>query len=217
MKPTPLPGMTLEALAAQQQQQHQANAAAAFAGVFVLADADGDDHSYQVQAHRPTEGQRIMFQLLAQVAPPGTALGGLLAKGVGNGGLKLDDLDVELMDFTKLGHELQRVLSAEITPQLATDILAHTYRDGHLLGEQAQFDRAYSRNYGELLTAVWRVIRVNRFFPLPATWLDAIETGGDLLTEVLQSLKSGEKPSDPESIPGSTESLSPSPTEPPPM
>lgn len=142
-------------------------AADAFDHAFVVKDVDGNPHSYNLTYHPAGEGQRIMFQLMGLVAAPGSAAAGALLSGD-----SLADLDLGAVNWSGLGDELRRVFASEMTPKLCREILSYAWRDNVPL--TAGFDSAYRANYGELLGALWEVIRANRFLSLPGMSLDGM-------------------------------------------
>ena len=103
-----------------------------------------------------------MFELAALLAGP---LGGLLAGKAG-------------ADLSAIGPALGSALLGLRDLGLIHRILAHTHRDGKPLAgggaSVAHFNSAYQRNYGELLAAVWEVVKYNRFLSLPATMQPAL-------------------------------------------
>ena len=139
----------------------------AFDHTFTVKDVDGNPHIYHLTFHPPTQGQRIMFQLLAMVSTPGSALAGALLSGE-----SLEDIDLGSINWTGLGAELRDTFASEMTPQLSTQLLSFAVRDNVPL--TAGFDMAYKANYGELLGALWEVIRANRFLSLPGMSLDGV-------------------------------------------
>lgn len=155
---------------------------------FTLTDGDGAVHQYEVVLHPPTEGQRVMWTLLSHLVAPITGLlGGLVPLLELSRGRKISELldDPEAMqrfgevlaevDFGKLTATLQAALAAPEMDRLVLQILSRTSRDGAPLANQLQFDEAYAGNYGELLSAVWEVVRANRFLSPPAGLRDVIK------------------------------------------
>lgn len=141
---------------------------------FTLADADGKTHTYEVIPHPPTEGSRIMWVLVGLGAEPL----GRLAKGLlGSADLKslratLDAPDgvgklLAAIDPAELAGDIRRSLATVPLDRLGADILSRTSRDGKNLANSLNFDAAYVRNYGELLRALWEVVKANRFLSLP--------------------------------------------------
>jgi hypothetical protein len=169
-------------------QPEPAVSAAAFDHSFVVRDVDGQPHSYHLHFHPTSEGQVLMFELIAMVAPPGSALAAAL---LGGDGL---DVDLTAVDWTATGREIQAVLGAKATPEMTHRLLAYTVRDN--IPIPSCFDMVYRANYGELLGALWEVIKANRFFSLPGMSLDSIaDQIGPKLKSLLQDEKPGSAPS----------------------
>ena len=167
-------------------------AASAFDCSFVVRDVDGAPHTYQLTFHPAGEGQVLMFELMAMLAPPGSALGAMLADGSAGG--SAFDVDLATIDWTAAGREIQAVLASKATPELTRPLLAYAVRDN--VPVSAVFDRVYRANYGEMLGALWEVIRANRFFSLPGMSLDsAIEAIGPKLRSLLRDETLGTAPS----------------------
>jgi hypothetical protein len=138
---------------------------------FDLVDADGRPHTYLVTLHPAEEGARILWALLAVGGEP---LGAVLQSALGSVALegatleslldtKLDTLAA--VDWSKVGHDLANTIRQTDMTGLSRMILRHTVRDGAQLADSTAFNLAFRGNYVELMQAVWRVIRVNRFLP----------------------------------------------------
>jgi hypothetical protein len=152
---------------------------------FQLSDARGGLHDYVVTEHPAGDGMGIMYGLLELGAPTVLGLAGAALKsedllgavldavGGGERDFGVSDLGRALsgLDLSTVGPELARALGTGRAPALTRQVLAHTLRDGKRLRDDAQFNMAYQANYAELLTAVWRVCTINRFFPVPSTLL----------------------------------------------
>ena len=152
---------------------------------FQLTDAKGQPHTYIVNEHPAGEGMAIMFALVGLGAPTVLGLAGaaiqserLLGAVVDVVRGKTDDEtdDDDWKDFAgmavgldlpSVGREVGLALATGKAPELTKKVLARTFRDGKPLLEV--FDQAYQANYFELLEAVFRVCRINQFFPVPST------------------------------------------------
>ena len=137
---------------------------------FTLADADGAEHVYTIIApHKAQAGAAIMFELSGMLAGP---LAPLLAGLVGKSGADLDAIGAAV------GPELGKAIVGLGDLRLVHRILTETLRDGKQLGPSgaplANFNEAYQRNYGELLAALWEVVKYNRFLSLPAGMSSAL-------------------------------------------
>lgn len=147
---------------------------------FQLADADGVLHTYNTTLHPASEGQEIMWALLALASGPlAAALKGVtplftLVKGKRFSQL-LDDPEVvgkavdllSTMDLDSVGVSVRRAIVESSCGALVAKILCKTLRDDKPLERQTNFDNAYAGNYQELVLAVWEVASANRFLPLP--------------------------------------------------
>ncbi len=141
---------------------------------FTLADAEGAEHAYTVSRHPAGQGMEIVFVLLAHgagaLAPfirtlldGGVSLAGLM------GGKEDGQIDQVLagVDFQAVAGEVKALLAGPDAIPLVRKLLTYVHRDGQRLADTAAFDLAYTGNYAELLAACWRIIGINRFFPLP--------------------------------------------------
>lgn len=150
---------------------------------FHLTDAQGARREYITTLHPARAGQGIMFQLLALAAEPGTRLitlamdmpeviGAIQAhlKGEDEGAGDFDLQEaVSGVDWVQIGSDLRKTLGDPRLAPLVFKLFEFTIRDGADVSQGHAFDMAYRGNYVELLTAAWRIISFNRFFPLPGT------------------------------------------------
>jgi hypothetical protein len=149
---------------------------------FQLTDAQGKSHNYVVVEHPAGEGMEIMYQLLSLGSPTvlglvGAALNstdllGAVGRALRGGDSGIADkaaLGRQLagLDLASVGIEVGKALGAGTAPSLTRQVLSRVHRDTHKL-DPATFDRAFQANYWELLQLLWRVIAINRFFPVPA-------------------------------------------------
>ncbi len=58
------------------------------------------------------------------------------------------------------------MLLSDAPPKLVRELLRRTIRDGKPLASDYDFDAAFTRNYSELMSALWEVVQRNRFLPL---------------------------------------------------
>lgn len=153
---------------------------------FSLDDRAGKAHQYRVEPHPAGVGAALALRVQALATEPlvevlrtiasapglqrlGTALQegseqdttALLADAAGDLLRTVKDLDL-----STIGRTLSGMLATKDGPDLVKQILARTWRDGRSLGEPMDFDAAYQANYGEMLRAVFEVVRYNGFFPL---------------------------------------------------
>lgn len=151
--------------------------------VFQLADFDGTPHRYEVQPHPPTEGTEIVFSFVALGAEPfASVIASVFAAedALAEVGTLGDALDLDLVemagriDWGKVGGDVKRSILSMPLSTLVRDVLRFTWRDGRPLANDIHYNAAFSRNYGELLQAVWEVAGANRFFPR----LNTSEKGG---------------------------------------
>lgn len=153
---------------------------------FELTDARGQPHSYLVTEHPAGDGMEIMYALLAMGAPTVLSLAGAALKsedlvramfhalsgeegGIDLGGVSELATMLAGLDLGSVGAELGRALGTGKAPDLTRKVLSRTLRDGQALAGKGAIDLAYQANYAELLTAVWKVSQINRFFPVPST------------------------------------------------
>lgn len=145
---------------------------------FEATDADGKTHEYRVVPNTAVSGLDITLKLTAIGAEPLGTLADSLFSGSGAGKLKglsvgslLDDETIlDGIDFAKIGGDIRRTIvqSSMAIPSLIHAVLKNTLRDGKPLESVVHFNDAFTRNYGELFVAVFKVIQVNRFLPLSA-------------------------------------------------
>lgn len=140
---------------------------------FELKDADGNLHEYRVVPHKATDGFQVTLRLIALGAEPLGRLADSVFSGQGDVSLNMimDDASVvEGLAFAAVGADLSRGIlsSAMNVPALVRGILKNTLRDGKPLDKDLNFNDAFSRNYLELMLAVYEVVKVNRFLPLSA-------------------------------------------------
>lgn len=143
---------------------------------FTLQDGEGRQHEYEVQLHPPTEGMEIMWQLIALGAGPlGSAIKGFLTNAAGGGTFSLrgmmDDPEglsklAGAVDFAAVGNDIAAAVMKANRAALVRAILCKTSRDGKRLESVLAFDEAFVGNYGELIRAIWEVVRANRFLSL---------------------------------------------------
>jgi len=147
---------------------------------FVLKDANGEEHAYEVILHGARAGRPIHFALmrmsarplleaLEQVAKSGELMDALFSdKGDAAAALMGDpQAMIEKLNLGGLGSKISTALASEDLENLSDLIFAHTRRDKTALSDGVVFDLAYQANYGEMLLALIKVIRLNRFLPLP--------------------------------------------------
>lgn len=147
---------------------------------FTAKDREGVSHLYSCTLHPATEGQLVMWQLVAMgTVPMAGALKGLLPLLDEVKGRKLTSLldDPELfatiraglmgIDFAAIGEDVKRSLLTTAMGPLVAEVLSRTMRDDRPLSNRTAFDEAYSGNYAELMMALWEVVLANRFLPLP--------------------------------------------------
>lgn len=150
---------------------------------FTLTDSKGKPHRYLVDLHPPTEGQAIVWALLAAAAEPigriaadvitsDEILAALAELRTGEGST-LDDPAalksvLSRLDFARLGADVRAVLTSKTIdmPELSRALLRYTMRDDKPLDDPNAFNDAYRGNYGELLSALLRIVRENGFFPV---------------------------------------------------
>jgi len=163
-----------------------------------LYDWDGKPRKYEVFLHPATEGQELLWDLLAIASEPGGAFvqkllesGDVLGKVMAafqahmkpkkkDGDEKDDDDEKDAADqdiadllsgsnFGSIGSDVRRTLMTSDMAGLAKKLLAHTLRDGKPLSNEVHFNEAYQGNYGEYLRALLASIEANRFFALLGT------------------------------------------------
>lgn len=159
---------------------------------FDLKDAKGESHTYEVVPHPPSEGMDILWILMGLGGEPVARLAqSVIAdalQGVGesdekpmtvgpDGSVKpsigfsriMDKIDLEKVDFSGAARDLRLAMASLPMTELVHKLLKYTSRDGKSLAvtdsKKLNFDQAYTANYMELLTAVWRVVAANGFLP----------------------------------------------------
>lgn len=141
---------------------------------FVCTDAEGIEHQYQCHQFNPTDGEKILWELISLIGPAS----GSLIVSLMMGGKSADDILDGSIDPGALGTELTSALRKGNMPGLRRAILAKTFRDGAKLNESTVFDSAYRANYAELLRAQWEVLRANNLFLGLATFLSSAVPAG---------------------------------------
>lgn len=161
----------------------------------VIYDGDGEPHRYEIILHPATEGQDLLWELLAIAMQPGGAFVQALIEGDGLDTLisairahmgagddgdedaedEADAADIDIVEilrganFGTIGGDIQRtIMSTKMSP-LARRLLAHTLRDDKPLDNDVHFNEAFTGNYGEYLRALLAAIDVNGFFALLGT------------------------------------------------
>lgn len=149
---------------------------------FTLRGRDGHDHAYTAQLHPGLEGASIHFRLASLGLEP---LGRILQQALGmeellaalEGDKDAEDMPLAqllakargTMDLAAVGSDLRAALRGDVDMVAMTrDILAFTTRDGKKLSQELHFSAAYRGNYTEMDLALWRVVQLNGFLPLPA-------------------------------------------------
>jgi hypothetical protein len=139
---------------------------------FVLQDADGKDQQYSIVPHPGSEALTLVWRIIHVASKP---LARLLE---GNLGRLLEALSSDQnVDAAELVDELDLQLSSalgdvfailqEAGPEIITrELLIHTYRNGRSLKQTKNFDDAFTANYGEMLQACSKAVKVNRFLDL---------------------------------------------------
>ena len=165
-------GLTPEAAAAANEAAAMAARQAGGVVTFELADHAGQAHSYLCALHDVDEGQRLLWALVAVGGEPlGALLQGAAGRLIAEGTSMADLLDSDAaallgaVDWSALGRNLSTAVARSDMPGLTRLILKRTRRDGQPLADNTAFNQAYRGNYGELLQALWQVIRANRLLP----------------------------------------------------
>lgn len=142
---------------------------------FTLPDAEGVAHRYVLLPHGATEGQRIVWQLIALGAEPLARLaqGLLTAEGASLRGLLDDPNTLKAMgarlDVSALGADLKRSIQSMPMDAITASLVSNVTRDSKQLSNPSHFDAAFACNYAELMRLLWEVIKLNRFLSLFAT------------------------------------------------
>lgn len=161
---------------------------------FVLKDENGASHKYEVALHGARKGSLLRARLGSVVAEPVAALvyevmrvgdirqaaAVLMASAAPDASLvdpssraTLDAKRAEIMalvDPGKLGTAVKNALLS-LPDDLIYALFEHVKRDGipiGISGFEDNFDDAYAANYTELESALWEVVKANRFLSLPA-------------------------------------------------
>ena len=163
---------------------------------FKLRDAQNIEHHYTVKCHNTTQGQPIVFALMAHMSTPVLRLIGSALRSESSIDDVMDAVQAAMdsedgdddeadevadatissvldgIDLAALGNDLRDTLLTPAVGNLPAQILRHTNRDGVPLfrvdGAINTFDEAYKRNWMEYGLALWKVVAVNGFVPIPA-------------------------------------------------
>lgn len=139
--------------------------------VFKLKDREGTEHTYEAFPHPATEGEKVMWTLVALGAEPLARLvGGVIAVSDGADTLgQILELDREKVmsdvDWGSVGGDIKTSVLSMNMPALRQSLFSYVQRDGEPLNNKQAFDRAYTRNYWELGLALWMMVRENHFIP----------------------------------------------------
>jgi len=140
-----------------------------------------DGHAYLTTLLPVDDGLDILARLVALLGEPLAALAeGVLAdpakitKLVAAARNRDDDTKVEDLlggvSLSALGRDLRNGLAGanaiKVAP-LARDLVKWTHRDNKPLRDPAHYNEAFRGNYRELGALVWKLIQINRLFPLP--------------------------------------------------
>lgn len=119
-------------------------------------------HAYEVTEFPARQGLRLQARLLRIVGPSIAALGAEALQGAQPSDVgSLLDVDISSEALTRAVGELVARLDEQRVERLILDLLGQTTRDGRPVGEETEFDAAYTGNYGELLRAIGLVLEVN--------------------------------------------------------
>ena len=139
---------------------------------FNLKDAEGDSVTYSVVLHPGSEALTLLWSIIQAGAQPLARLlegnlGRLIDALTSEQSVELselvNELDLRLSDAVRDVFGIIQAAGADI---LVRELLSHTYRDGVSLKGTKAFDDAYTANYGEMIEAVVKVVKVNRFLAL---------------------------------------------------
>lgn len=162
---------------------------------FTIKGADGEDHVYECMAHPPDEGLDIIWILISLGGEPLARLAQSAMASVADEAGKetedlmeededgnavattsmakilagLEDFDLETLDLSGAAKDLTSSIMSLPMTSLVKKMLKHCTRDGKSLEKKSEYDRAYTANYMELMTAVWRVVAANNFLPQVVT------------------------------------------------
>ncbi len=158
---------------------------------FDVPDAQGTLHHYTVKPTPAEDGLGISMRLMGMVSAPALgALGAILAPVLAQsrGGTSAADLldNTEILgdtaralqgaDLTATGAAVSALLQDPKNVAFMRNVLLRSvHRDGQSLASAAEFNAAYTQNYGELYAVLWEVITRNGFFALPYTWSTALK------------------------------------------
>lgn len=126
------------------------------------------EHRYVAVPHPATEGMAISFRLTSMAMG---VLGKILSSDV-----DLAELTEKDLDLAGIMSDVSAFVGHEDAPALFRSILTYTSRDGAPLRADANFNKAYNGNYGELFDAAVRVMVGNGFLPGPATFMGVLQT-----------------------------------------
>ena len=154
---------------------------------FVLKDRTGKPKRYEVIAHDPDEGFALSCQLGAVVSGPvltafyeaartgnaqmafAVVVASLAAADEKNPPseeqLKARAAILDKIAPDRIATSIRAALN-EVPAGLARRILAKTTREGKPLLDDDCYAEAYTRNYGELRSALWEVVSFNDFLSL---------------------------------------------------
>ncbi len=163
---------------------------------FTLDDDYGGKHTYFVILHPAGTGWPLGLKLLKLFGPAlGVVMDGANMGSVGDalGAVTKAAADME-MNATEMGTTVG-VLAGELLddPALIRSVFEHTNRDTFKL-EGASFDSAYQANYGELVQALYRVIKAN-FGPLFRRYLGQQSTNRAAIATPVASSTATQAPS----------------------
>lgn len=131
---------------------------------FTLTDDDGGTHRYECRLHPATRGRILALRIAALgVAPLADVLMSAAVAAVrGKDAAGAITPDAIRRGLASMPDVLGRLAG---DAALLDDLFSLLTRDGADLSHRANFDAAYTGNYGEMAGALWEVVRVNRFFP----------------------------------------------------
>jgi hypothetical protein len=171
--------------------------------IFHLTDRSGQKHGYTCAPHGGAEGFPLTIQIAGLVVEPLIAgMGPMFVSAFeqiepdktkrGVIATVLDNPEVlKALDPEKLGRGLKTALTGLSEPMVYA-VLKYTNRDGvALIGSDgrptAAYNKAYARNYMELMYALWEVADHNGFFPELATFADAAKKAAEAAPEQPES------------------------------
>lgn len=146
--------------------------------MFDLQDRNGDTHTYMVSPHVGMQGLEVVDAMLAiGLGPLAEAMFGAVRAAEAQ---KADGEATQVtsgIDLTTLldNVDVKSVVTSAQTglttaggmTKLAPLVMRYTTRDGRRLiseGNTAEFDMAYTRNWGEMRGAFMKVMEINGFF-----------------------------------------------------